>query len=201
MSNNPHDALFLLLQLLARGSAGIKLWREIRVHACTFEHLTAIAGRMAASMGAARRIEGAEVVSHLFLALDRRFERAASERRGNKVFSSKYDGRPINKYLFGLLIRETRRALIYLLRRSRQTTEALSDSLAVESRLEAVMLMDAINSLPKGQRFMIVRHYFEGDTVAEAGAKIGLTRTAAYEKMASARQELRRLLGGNDIER
>jgi len=170
-----------------------------------FTLLASIAERRAAARGVANRVEGPEVVLELYLTLTRRLNRAR-HRPGNSVFSKNYSAdRPIDKYFGGVLIKEINYAISRLLCRhwieqatvplTPEMIENLATKPGASERLEAAKMMEIVNHLPDVQRYLIVRHFFDGVSVEQAGASIGIKRTKAYEEFRQALDRLRTQLG------
>jgi hypothetical protein len=199
---SPYNSLFKALgKLVKKGFIGLDLWRELWREPGTFKQLAGIADRRLGFLRVAGRIEGAEVVTELYLSLDARFTRAAGERSGNAVFSANYDEEKVaDRFLYGLLIGELRHTIYRLLRRSAldkmtiRLPDALKETLAAElpaERFHAAEVMEAVNKLPNKLRFLVVRHFFDGLSVAEAGAELGLRRTNAYTRLSEAIAKIR----------
>lgn len=62
----------------------------------------------------------------------------------------------------------------------------------------AARLRDAIDQLPDKQRAILVKHYWEGKNLLEAGAELGLSKSWASRLHAQAVDRLRALIDGLD---
>lgn len=73
---------------------------------------------------------------------------------------------------------------------------ALADG--IDLARTAARLRDAIDQLPDKQRAILVKHYWEGKNLLEAGAELGLSRSWASRLHAQAVDRLRALIDGLD---
>lgn len=93
-----------------------------------------------------------------------------------------------------------------ILRKRKRTTPLDADafdcadkSATFTEQYEAIMLHDAIMSLPLEERMPIVLHYLEGFTVAEISRIVGSPEGTIKWRMSKARKKMRTYLGEEEV--
>ena len=69
--------------------------------------------------------------------------------------------------------------------------ETSAFSMAVEDDHDTMEMLELISALPEPQRTLILLHYYEGYTVAEAAELLGIRESKARSGLVSARRKLR----------
>ena len=78
--------------------------------------------------------------------------------------------------------------------------DCLSENTPEVQEEEKREILSAVLSLPAKYKNAVYLHYFEGYTAAEIGKIIGKKENSVYTLLARAREKLRKILGGDEIE-
>lgn len=85
-------------------------------------------------------------------------------------------------------------------RKNTVSMEYLSENTPAAQDEDKREVLRAVLSLPDKYKNAVYLHYFEGYTAAEIGKIIGKKENSVYTLLARAREKLKKILGGDDVE-